>query len=260
MLTTIQRTSIVLLLAGLFLASPALAHFGMIIPSDEIISQGENRTVSLQLSFSHPFEKTGMQMAKPKAFGVMYNGKKLDLATKLKPIKVMGHSAWKTDYKFRRPGVYSFYTEPVPYWEPAEDCYIVHYTKTIVAAFGSEEGWDQPVGLKTEIVPLTRPFGLYAGNVFRGQVLLNGKPAAGCDVEVEFYNKSGKIKAPNDYMVTQVVKTDSNGIFSFAPPAAGWWGFAGLNTSDKPKNYQGKPKDVELGAVLWVKFIPWPGK
>lgn len=69
--------------------------------------------------------------------------------------------------------------EPQPYWEPAEDCYIVHYTKAYVAAFGEEEGWDEPAGLKTEIVPLTRPFGNYAGNVFQGQVLLNGKPVPG---------------------------------------------------------------------------------
>lgn len=56
--------------------------------------------------------------------------------------------------------------EPKPYFEPAEDCYIIHYTKTVVSAFGLE-GWDRELGLKTEIVPLTRPFGLYAGNVFQ---------------------------------------------------------------------------------------------
>ncbi len=257
---TFKQTTAIVLFVVLLLAFPAWAHFGMVIPSDEMVTQGENRTVNLQISFSHPFELQGMEMAKPKAFGVIFNGKHHDLAASLKSAKVMGHSAWKAAYKIKRPGVYTFFCEPVPYWEPAEDCFIVHYTKTIVAAFGSEEGWDRPAGLKTEIVPLTRPFGLYAGNVFRGQVLVDGKPAAGCDVEVEFYNKDGKIKAPNDYMVTQVIKTDSNGIFSFAPPAAGWWGFAGLNTAAKPMDYQGQPKDVELGAVLWVKFMTWPGK
>ena len=47
-----------------------------------------------------------------------------------------------------------------------EDCFIIHYTKTVVAAFGEEENWGQPLGLKTEIVPLTRPFANYTGNVF----------------------------------------------------------------------------------------------
>ena len=36
-----------------------------------------------------------------------------------------------------------FYMEPKPYWEPAEDCFIIHYTKTVVTAFGDDEGWDR---------------------------------------------------------------------------------------------------------------------
>ena len=144
--------------------------------------------------------------------------------------------------------------EPKPYWEPAEDCFIIHYTKTIIAAFGADAGWDEPIGLKTEIVPLTRPFGLYAGNVFQGIVLVGGKPAPGTEVEVEFYNKDKKSEAPNDYFVTQVVKADKNGVFTFAVPKAGWWGFAGLNTSDKKIKHDGEEKDVEIGAVLWIEF------
>ena len=113
---------------------------------------------------------------------------------------------------------------------------------------------DAPLGLKTEIVPLTRPFGNYAGNVFQGQVLVDGKPAPGCMVEVETYNQDGRIKPVDDYYVTQVVKADPQGIFTFVVPAAGWWGFAALNTAADTMDYQGKAKDVELGAVLWVNF------
>ncbi len=67
--------------------------------------------------------------------------------------------------------------EPQPYWEPAEDKFIIRYSKVMVPVFGVDDGWDAPTGAKTEILPLTRPFGNYAGNVFRGQVILNGKPA-----------------------------------------------------------------------------------
>jgi cobalt/nickel transport protein len=125
----------------------------------------------------------------------------------------------------------------------------------VVAAFGEEEGWSEPLGLKTEIVPLTRPFGNYAGNVFQGQVLLDGRPVAGADVEVEFYNAQGKYEAPDGYMVTQVVKTDAGGVFTYGVPFAGWWGFAALNTAEEKMDHQGKPKDVELGAVLWTQFV-----
>ena len=95
---------------------------------------------------------------------------------------------------------------------------IIHQTKTYVAALGGEEDWDQEVGLKAEIIPLTRPFGLYAGNVFRGVVKFNGKPVAGADVEVEYWNPGKKVTAPNEYFVTQVVKTDKNGVFTFPRP------------------------------------------
>ncbi len=245
----------VLILCFTFLtAAPVFAHFGMLIPSDSMVMQDDNRTVNLKLSFSHPFEVVGMEMVKPKVFSVVANSVKKDLLSKLKKIKVMGHTAWQVDYSIKRPGVYMFYMEPKPYWEPAEDCFIVHYTKTVVTAFGDDEGWDEEIGLKTEIVPLSKPFGLYAGNVFQGIVKLDGKAVPYAEVEVEYYNQDNRLKAPTDYMVTQTIKADQNGVFTYAAPKAGWWGFAALNPSDKKMKYNGKEKDVELGAVIWVKF------
>ncbi len=257
-----KRTRICLV-TGLFLsilAGNASAHFGMVIPSDSMVMQNENRVINITFSFSHPFEGEGMELVKPNECGVVINGNKKDVLSSLEDTKVMGHKAWTVNYKINRPGVYAFYMEPKEYWEPAEDCYIIHYTKTLVAAFGEEEGWDEAVGLKTEIVPLTRPFGLYAGNVFQGIVMLDGKPVPYAEVEVEYYNKKGKAKAPTDYMVTQVIKADKNGVFTYAAPVAGWWGFAALNSADYKLKHNGQDKDVELGAVLWVKFEPWQFK
>ena len=237
-----------------FWAVKAFAHFGMVIPSDSMVMQDENRTVVLKASFSHPFEGVGMELTKPEVFGVLANGKNQNLLGRLKKIKIMDHTAWELGYTVNRPGVYMFYMEPKPYWEPAEDCFIIHYTKTVVTAFGDDEGWDKEVGLKTEIVPLSKPFGLYAGNLFQGIVKLDGKPVPYAMVEVEYYNKNGRYKAPNDYMVSQTIKGDKNGVFSYAAPRAGWWGFAALNQGDFKLKQAGKEKDVELGAVIWVKF------
>ena len=244
-----------MLFAFSFLSSPALAHFGMVIPSMPVVEEKKDATLSLELSFSHPMEMVGMPLAKPKSFTVHVDGKAQDLVPSLAPAKILDHEAWKAQYTIKRPGVYWFAMEPVPYWEPAEDCYIVHYTKTVVAAFGEEEGWDRSLGLKTEIVPLTRPFGNYAGNVFSGQVLRDGKPLAGAMVEVEYYNRNHAYTAPNAHLVTQVVKADANGVFVFGVPFAGWWGFAALSTSDQKMDYKGEAKDVELGAVLWMEFV-----
>lgn len=232
----------------------ATAHFGMIIPSDEMVMQQDNRTVQLILSFSHPFELVGMELAKPAAFNVVTNKKTTDLRDQLQKVSVMGQTAWKHDYKVSRPGSHVFYMEPEPYWEPAEDCFIVHHTKTVVAAFGDSEGWDRELGLKTEIVPLSKPFGLYAGNVFQGIVKVNQKPVPYAEVEVEFYNKNGQFKAPTEYMITQTIKADANGLFTYAVPQPGWWGFAALNEADYTISNEGVEKAVEIGAVIWVKF------
>ncbi len=245
-----------LLMSGalaLSVSGSALAHFGMVIPSASTVTDKKDAAVTLDVSVTHPMEMQGMPMAMPKRMQAIANGKAE--AVPLKPKTIAGHEGWTGQYAVKRPGVYQFVMEPQPYWEPAEDCYIVHYTKTYVAAFGDEEGWDEPAGLKTEIVPLTRPFGNYAGNVFQGQVLLDGKPVPGADVEVELYNRDKRYTAPNDYMVTQVVKADANGVFTYAVPFAGWWGFAALNTSDEKLDHDGTPKSVELGAVLWAEFV-----
>ncbi len=243
------------------LAGATQAHFGLILPDRAMVMQGDNPQLDMILAFCHPFEQQGMPMAKPKAFGVQAGKEKIDLLQKLQEAKVLDQQAWKAGYALKRPGVYAFYFDPQPYWEPAEDKYIIHQTKTYVAAFGAEEGWDREVGLKAEIVPLTRPFGLYAGNVFQGLVKFKGKPVADAEVEVEYWNADSKVSAPNDYFITQVVKTDKNGVFTFAPPWAGWWGFSALNEEKNAvKHKDGTKKDAEYGAVLWVQFTETPGK
>ncbi len=235
----------------------AAAHFQMIIPSDDMVSQDEKRTLNLDVRFWHPFEGSGMHMVKPAQFGVLVGGKKTDLLSDLKPVKVKdvgGESldAFTLNYALKNPGDHIFYVEPQPYWEPAEEAFIVHYTKVIVNAFGLEEGWDEEVGFKTEITPLTRPYGLYSGNVFQGVVKVNGEPVPFSEVEVEYFS-NGKATPEADPMITQVVKADANGVFTYAMPKAGWWGFAALNEDDKTMKHEGKDYPVEIGAVLWVR-------
>ena len=233
------------------------AHFGMIIPSDSMVMQNDRRTINLKLSFSHPFEGIGTDLAKPKIFSVKANTKRHDLLNTLTKTSILGHTAWEMNYPIKRSGIYLFYMEPQPYWEPAENRFIIHYTKTVVAAFGVDGNWDAEIGLKTEIIPISKPYGLYVGNVFQGIVKFNGQPVPFSIVEIEYLNSEGKITAPTDYMITQTIKADRNGLFTYAVPGAGWWGFAALNKADFKLEHEGEDKEVELGAVLWVKFEPW---
>jgi cobalt/nickel transport protein len=238
----------------------AFSHFVMIIPSDSMVMADDNRTIELNLSFSLPFEIIGLDMEKPKLFEVFENGQPKDLKPAMTASKVMEHTAWKASYAVKRPGVYMFCMEPEPYWEPMEDCFIIHYTKTVVTAFGVDAGWDAEAGLKTEIVPLSKPYALYTGNLFQGIVKLDGKPVPYAEVEVEYYNKDKKATAPTDYMIAQTIKADANGVFSYAAPQSGWWGFAALNTADFQLEKDGVKKNVELGAVIWVEYLDWNEK
>ena len=253
----IASSSLIALLAS---ASLCHAHFGAVIPSDDIITQQDAKKIEVAVKFLHPMEGQYMEMAKPKRFGVVHGPNTTDLLPNLNASKGKGADKmatfWTAEYQIKKPGDYLFFMEPQPYWEPAEDSYIVHSTKVCVNALGLEEGWDKPVGLETEIIPKTRPYGLWTGNVFTGQVLIKGKPAADVDVEIEYLNESKgnpkKVQPPSDPFVTQVVKTDANGLFTYAMPRAGWWGFAALSTADWTIKQDGADKPVELGAVLWV--------
>lgn len=257
-----QKTAIasLALLLVLFLApSNGYAHFGMMIPADDIVGEQTREPLKVNLMFAHPFEGQSMNMEKPAVAGVLFNGRKTLLTDKLRALDLTMYAdekpsrAWRAYHAVERPGDYIFFMEPKPYWEPAEDSYIVHYTKVIVNAFGKEAGWDEEVGMKTEIIPLSRPYGIYAGNVFQGIVKVDGKPAPFTEVEIEYFNRGGKSTAPSGPFVTQVVKADTNGVFTYAIPKAGWWGFAALSTDSRTLPHEGKPKPVEIGAVLWIK-------
>ena len=229
------------------------AHFGMVIPSDDMISKDDNKSITLKVQFMHPMEGDYMDIVKPAQFGVLVQGKKVDLLNTLQEKKINDCTTWETNYQIKRPGDYIFYVEPQPYWEPAENCFIIHYTKVIVNGLGLEVGWDEELGLKTEIILLTRPYGLWTGNVFQGIVKVKGEAVPYAEIEVEYYNQDGKVKCPAEPMITQVIKADQNGVFTYAMPKAGWWGFAALNEDEEKIKHNGEEKSVEIGAVFWVK-------
>jgi len=224
----------------------AQAHFLTFLPSTDNVTNKKELNINFDISFIHPFEQTGMTMEKPKVY---LNSKKTKLP--LTQTSKFDHKAWKSNYKVNMPGVYKFFVQPVPYFEPAEEKFISHVPKVIISSFGLEDGWDEPLGLKYEIIPMVKPFALYAGNMFQGKVLHDGKPASNVEVEVELYNEFG-LKAPSDAHITQVVKTDNNGVFSFTMNHKGWWGFAALIEEGELK-HKGKNYPVENGALIWIK-------
>ena len=225
----------------------ANAHFLTFMANTDNIFNQKQTKVNFDISFVHPFEQTGMVMEKPEVF-VNSKNNKLNLIQTIK----FNQKAWSSSYEIKTPGIYKFFVQPQPYFEPSEEKFISHVPKLIVSSFGLEDGWDEPIGLKYEIIPLIKPFGLYAGNLFQGKVLHDGKAASNTEVEVELYNEFG-LKAPTNPHITQVVKTDDNGVFSFVMNHKGWWGFAALIEEGELKYTDGKNYPVENGALIWVK-------
>ncbi len=236
-------------------ATAAYCHFQVLVPSTECVTAAGSRTVNLDIVFTHPMENGPvMHMNKPRRFGVLARGEQKDLSGALTPRQVHGKTAYSCNYEIQRPGDHIFFIEPSPYWEPAEQKMIIHYTKVVVDGMGRGGDWDAMVGFPVEIKPLTRPYGLWTGNSFRGVVQKGGTPVPFAEIEVEYLNNRKNITPPADAFITQVIKADGDGVFSYTMPRAGWWAFAALVEGEKKiAGPAGRKVPVELGALMWVR-------
>ncbi len=242
-------------LLSVMTAGDASAHFQEILPSTDRYG-GEQEALSLALVFTHPMDRgPTMEMTRPTRFGVKSGSVETDLLGSLVETSVDGKQAWSASYTPAEPGNYIFFVEPAPYWEPAEGKSIIHYSKVIVDAYDWGDGWAEPVGLPVEIEPLVRPYGLWTGNLFSGVVRQDGAPVPFAEIEVEWVN-DGSVTPPGDAFVTQVIKADGNGVFHYALPRAGWWGFAALVEADyQLPDPSGAMQPVELGGLIWVNAV-----
>ncbi len=254
------------------LMAHAQAHFQMLYTPESALEKGTS--IPIHLIFTHPFsdEHTmdmGLQedqsIEPVKEFYVLHKDKKTDLLETLKTIEFKGShnsgQAYTTDFNAKRIGDYMFVLTPAPYYEANEDTYIQQITKMVVNVAGVPTNWDEELGLATEIVPLMKPYGIWAGSTFSGIVKSNGKPVPFAEIEVEYVNhdidlknnstkKKGHVEAPQDSFVTIGIKADANGQFTYGIPKAGWWGFAALGTGPDTE-YKGK--ELSQDAVIWIQ-------
>ena len=266
-----KRFTLTIALA-LLLTSSAFAHFQMLYTPESALNKG--KTIDLRLVFTHPFaDEHTMDMGKQhdsdkllpvEAFYVINKEKKTDLLDTLQPITFKGNhnsgAGYASDYKARKMGDHLFIMQPAPYFEANEDAYIQQITKMVVNVAGAPTDWDAELGLKAEIVPLTKPYAIWTGSTFSGIVKSNGKPVPFAELEVEYLNRdvdlannaTGKsiVEAPQDSFVTMGIKADQDGKFTFGLPKAGWWGFCALGAGSDTE-YKGK--ELSQDAVIWVQ-------
>lgn len=254
------------------MVSGAFAHFQMVYTPESALKKAT--TIPLKVVFTHPFadehvmdmglQEDGSRLPVSE-FYVKHKENKVDLKENLKEISFKGSEntgkAYDLTYKAQRAGDHMFVLNPAPYYEKGEDAYLQQITKMIVNVGGMPTTWDEELGLKAEIVPLAKPYSIWAGSTFSGIVKSEGKPVPFAEVEVEFVNhaidiktnstnKKAKYSAPQGSFETLTIKADSNGVFTFGIPKAGWWGFAALGVGPD-KEYKGK--ELSQDAVIWVQ-------
>jgi len=245
----------------LSMAQQANAHFQLIYTPDINVKKAGD--LPLKLVFWHPMSNGhAMAMGEPVEFYSAFKGQKTDLKPTLKPMTFKGLSneaaAYDASVSLKRNGDYSLVAVPSPYYEESEDIYIQQITKVVVNKGGVPTDWFEPLGLKTEIVPLSKPYGALVGSTFSGVLLKNGQPAPGVEIEIEHMISEPDMNTnkPQNTKVSEVpggaivVLSDAQGKFSVGIPKAGYWGFAALGSGP---DSEFKGKELSQDAVLWIK-------
>lgn len=255
----------VLLVCAAAACGAAFAHVQVLTPAP---SSGAACALDIRLIEHASQNGPVLVSGKPAALGVLVNQKKTDLLGSLQAKETGGKPAYAAAYTMKEPGAHVFYLTPAPYWEPAEEVMVTHFAKVIVNSCPAKlpteshmgwenwEGWDALAGLPVEIEPRVQCTSLWTGSEFVGRVLVKGKPAPNCRVEVEYLNEDGAVKLPDNSYLTHILKTNAEGNFSYVPVRAGWWSLTAIpETDETAKNPEGKTVKAELGGVLWIRCV-----
>lgn len=250
-----------LALACMTVPAAAPAHFLLEYTVDTMIERPGD--VPVKLVFWHPFENGHvMDLARPREFFMLHRGERTDLLDTLEPVTFTGPTnggaAYKGSVPVKRAGDYVLVTVPEPYFEETEDIYIQQITKSFLNRGTMPTDWMTPVGLPVEIVPLNKPYNILTGSTFTGQVLADGKPVAGAEIEIEYMaaepdmdssSASAPVTTPPPGGAVVAI-SDVNGYFTFGVPRAGYWGFAALGAGPETEH---EGKELSQDAVIWIR-------
>jgi cobalt/nickel transport protein len=252
------------------LASPASAHYQMLLPDKAALKKGQNVTIVYQ--WGHPYEHQLFDAPKPTGLVVVpAGGQPTDLLPSLESIEVPAGEgkkvkAWRVQYTPQERGDHVFVLEAAPIFLEEEEVFVLDTVKMIVHV-EAQKGWDAMSRPNFEWEPLTRPYGLQPGLVFQArlQALRKPKPEPGSPppaavpvglpgllVEVERYNTSTPKELPPDEQITRVGKTDPSGVVTCTLPEAGWWGLTATPRPSGTRTHEGKDYPVRRRTTLWV--------
>ncbi len=234
-------------------AMPGMAHFPIFLHDAPFAQLGES--IHLFFADGHPYEREWEDAPQPeKIFALLPSGKREDLTEQMveKSVEIEDEEivTWAVDYSPKQKGDTIFALNTQPYFGRGNQAY-QEYSK-VISHVDIQKGWDQSTNQPLEIVPYTRPYGLEEGFLFTGQLVQEGQPVPNIEIEIEQYLEEPPQELPPEPLITYVVKTDANGMFSFTLPRPGWWMLAGYVEDIGDIKNDNETYTLNGTAQIWV--------
>jgi uncharacterized GH25 family protein len=211
-------------------ASSVQAHYHILLPDKTSVKKGEKVTITYY--YGHPFEHELFDASKPqRALAITPDGKQIDLLKSLDRLdnadgqkKV---TAYFLSYTPQERGDHLVVVESAPHSIDGKKAAIIDTVKVVIHV-ETQKSWQQSAKLDAdsfEIQPLTRPYGIRSGMVFRAAVenARDRGPVKDVLVEIERYNPTPPKELPPDEHITYAVRTDAAGVAASTLPEPGWW-------------------------------------
>lgn len=160
-------------------------------------------------------------------------------------------------YRSRRIGD-TWIVAHIPMTWSTHDSTFTETTVRMIVHQGLSRGWETPLGLPLEIVPLNQPYGLLPGDSFRMELLHDGEPLVGAKIYAEkYYEKPLQKPYPSESLLTRTSRTDRNGIANINLHSPGWWVLFVLHELDDMEK-EGQSGVATLQDAVWVYVDDMP--
>lgn len=254
--------SLMLITCAALGALRAEAHFPMWMADNPMPNQGES--VRLFFGVGHPFEQYFEDAHKPeRVTAITPTGRRIDLSDQLTEAQKeftddgepQSARIWEVDYTPEVSGdVIVAMDSPLLTFDSVNEAW--HEFGKLILHVERQRGWQTRTGQALEFVPLTRPYGLEEGFVFRGRLMNGNQPVAGETVYLERYNPTVPDPLPDETKITWEVVTDSHGIFTVTLPSDGWWLMAAEVRELDEIEHEGETYSYNATAVMTLHVDP----
>lgn len=250
------------LLAG---SNGVFAHYHILLPDRQTGKVGDE--IKLRYAFGHPFEHEFFDAELPETATIYTpDGKRLDVKGQLKAIRIDGTggkkvTAFELTFKPEQRGDHVIvFTSPRITIE-GEKLPVLDTVKVVIHV-QTQQGWDRAMNplkpKRADMIPLTRPYALRSGMLFRAEFRdidrdkpgspeqVEGRPPGPvpyAEVEIERYNPAALKMLPPEEHITYTARTDSKGVLATTLPDPGWWAITGIR----------KTPNAVHRCTLWVQ-------